>query len=146
MALSTGEKMKRRREQLGKPQSDIAAALGVPQSRISKWEIGEGEPGPTQMFVIARSLQCSLDYLCDPDAGDDYGVYRELSREERLVADLVEKMGAAVALDRLLALPPSEKKRAEQASDEKPAPPVSEGPSDGRPVSPRRIKPGTSTE
>jgi transcriptional regulator with XRE-family HTH domain len=62
--------LKRRREQLGLTQRDIATALGKTDQTISNWETGVYEPKmtPREFKQLCELLQWALD-----DIPDDFG-------------------------------------------------------------------------
>jgi transcriptional regulator with XRE-family HTH domain len=62
--------LKRRREQLGLTQRDIATALGKTDQTISNWETGVYEPKmtPREFKQLCELLQWVLD-----DIPDDFG-------------------------------------------------------------------------
>lgn len=51
----------RRKKRLS--QGGLGAAIGMQQSRISRWERGDGEPSIGQLIAIADACGVSLDYL-----------------------------------------------------------------------------------
>jgi transcriptional regulator with XRE-family HTH domain len=62
--MDLGRNIRRRREQLGLSQMELAKLAEIPQSRISEWESG----ARTQMSLhnlrsLARALGVSADYL-----------------------------------------------------------------------------------
>lgn len=62
------ETLKRRREELGMSQSELAAVLEVRQQTISEWETG------TRAIRLGRILELALDALArdrDGRGGDD---------------------------------------------------------------------------
>lgn len=54
-----------------KEQKDLAAALGVRESRVSKWKTVKGGPRIEEVAAIARALEVRLGWLVDDDAPDD---------------------------------------------------------------------------
>jgi transcriptional regulator with XRE-family HTH domain len=70
-AMTFAEKLEQLRSVRGLSQSDLAAAAGISQPRISEWK-REDSRGPSLPVAlsIARALGVSLDYLAD-DAQDD---------------------------------------------------------------------------
>ena len=60
-----GAKMRRLREQKGWSQGDVGASIGRIQSRVAKWELGQGEPEPADIVRIADLFDVDLRYLCD---------------------------------------------------------------------------------
>ena len=98
----------------GKSQSDIAAALGRYQSRVSKWKLGVGEPTPADLANIVRFFNVTYDYLCDEAVTDPLGVStfspaprpgEPLTDGERAILKVVRRLGEEAALDRLIAAP-----------------------------------------
>lgn len=137
--MTVADKIRNRREELGLTQAELAAEAGLVQSRVAKWEIGEGKPNTDHLKALARALKVTAEYLCDPDASAPQG-HRELSEDERFLARLVDRIGVQGAIDRLLDIGENEK-RADPASEEKPSPPVESKPNYARPVTPGRLVP-----
>jgi DNA-binding transcriptional regulator YiaG len=46
-----------RREELGLSQSDVARALGVDQSTVSRWEAGKARPRPRHAVALMELLE-----------------------------------------------------------------------------------------
>ena len=61
-----GKKIKELREMAGKTQEEIARALGVSKSTISKWEKGERTPSLGALEQICSLFQISIDLLLSP--------------------------------------------------------------------------------
>lgn len=57
-------KLADRRKMLGIPQKEVAKALGVPQSNVSRLENGKHEPQLSTVVAFARALGTRID-LCD---------------------------------------------------------------------------------
>ncbi|HEV7517265.1 MAG TPA: helix-turn-helix transcriptional regulator [Thermoanaerobaculia bacterium] len=47
----------------GWSQADLAGRLGMPRSRISKWEIGMQAPQLAELFAMSQVFRVSLDEL-----------------------------------------------------------------------------------
>ncbi|MDH5637098.1 MAG: helix-turn-helix domain-containing protein [Nitrospinota bacterium] len=58
-----GGKIRRRREELGLKQADIASALQLTAQAVSKWERGENAPDITLLGQLCRILGVSVDWL-----------------------------------------------------------------------------------
>lgn len=58
-----GVKIKKRREERGLKQADIANALQVSAQAVSKWERGENAPDILLLPQIAKLLDVSIDWL-----------------------------------------------------------------------------------
>ena len=52
-----GEAVRLRREQRGMGQEQLAAALGVRQQTVSRWENGLAVPRPSRVVELARMLE-----------------------------------------------------------------------------------------
>ncbi len=55
--------LKKLREKTGLTQKDIASALNIDTSTVTKWETGESRPRAEKLPEIARLLGCSVDDL-----------------------------------------------------------------------------------
>jgi ribosome-binding protein aMBF1 (putative translation factor) len=59
-------------EEEGRMQQWLACRVGIPESRISMWKRGIGEPSGTQLYEIARVLGVTMESLAgDDDAGGE---------------------------------------------------------------------------
>lgn len=71
-----GERIKRRREQLGLSQEELAARVGTSQKQISQYERGMVEPSTATVYLLSRELEVSTDWLfglsdhMNPEAGE----------------------------------------------------------------------------
>jgi len=63
--MSFGDRLKQRREEKRLTQEDVAAFFGADFSRqsVSKWERGDGYPEAENLWILAISLDMSLDEL-----------------------------------------------------------------------------------
>jgi transcriptional regulator with XRE-family HTH domain len=71
-----GRRIVRLREAKGWSQSDLADRMGVPGSRLSKWERGLNAPAFEDLPLLADTLDASLDEVIRG--------HKPLSRKERL--------------------------------------------------------------
>jgi transcriptional regulator with XRE-family HTH domain len=97
-------------------QGDLASAMGVHQSRISKWEMETGDMGPQHLLRLSEVFKVSLRHLCDlqskdrrepdPHARPPEGEQptSPTDPDEVVLWRIIRKMGPDVALDRLLSL------------------------------------------
>lgn len=74
--MELGEKLQQLRRQRGMTQEELAAALYVSRTAISKWESGRGLPSIDSLQVISRYFSVSIDSLLSTDevlaiAGED---------------------------------------------------------------------------
>ena len=58
-----GETVRLRREQRGMGQEQLAAALGVRQQTVSRWENGLAVPRPSRVVELARLLELEPSLL-----------------------------------------------------------------------------------
>ena len=61
--MEFNEKLKELRQQKGLTQEELAKALYVSRTAISKWESGRGYPSIDSMKAIAKFFSVSLDEL-----------------------------------------------------------------------------------
>ena len=103
MGAEVGRRIRNLRRDRGWSQRDLAALLGVTQSRLNKYEAGRLPPMGV-LLKLARLSGMSLDLLL-PDPGLD-GAERELrERLRRVIAVFGEERAAAVTLlDAMLAM------------------------------------------
>ena len=59
MRTTLAERLFRARERAGKTPTQIAAAVGVTEDTIRRWESGSGEPRITQAPALVEALGCS---------------------------------------------------------------------------------------
>lgn len=59
-------------------QVELAAALSVSQSQVSKWMRGKNTPDIFQAFKLAQKLGVSLDFLADTAAEDPIPALKEM--------------------------------------------------------------------
>ncbi len=60
-----GDRIKKRRKELGLTQPALGKAVGVSRAAVSLWEKNENEPKGINLQSIARALRCSADWLID---------------------------------------------------------------------------------
>ncbi len=93
------------REAIGQTQTDLANAIGIEQSDLSRWERGIRTPSDEQLAVLAEALQVSVSMLLDEGLRFSHPVHRtqraETKRTERKVNGRIEL--ARIAASRLLA-------------------------------------------
>ena len=74
--MELGEKLQELRKQRGLTQEELAAALFVSRTAISKWESGRGYPSIDSLRAISHFFSVSIDNLLSTDevlaiAGED---------------------------------------------------------------------------
>lgn len=55
--------IKAKREKAKMLQSDVAAALNVDISAVSKWEAGANKPTADNLIKLSKLFKCSIDSL-----------------------------------------------------------------------------------
>jgi transcriptional regulator with XRE-family HTH domain len=63
MSSVLGKTLRRRRDELGISQSDLARRLGVQQQTVSRWESGGSLPRPVRILQLAAELEVGHDDL-----------------------------------------------------------------------------------
>jgi transcriptional regulator with XRE-family HTH domain len=63
IAQLVGERIRARRKALGLKQREIAQALGIEQSEVSRWERGVHEPRGKNRARLCDVLGVTVDYL-----------------------------------------------------------------------------------
>lgn len=76
----------------GLTQKEVEAQLGFAENRISKWINGAGEPKAHQVWLLARALGVSAEYLLN-DSIDDPTNDTGLTEDERYILKTVRSIG-----------------------------------------------------
>ena len=63
LSADIGKRIEARRERLGLTQAQLAAAAGLHQSQVSRFERGDRNPSIKQAAAIAQALRCSVASL-----------------------------------------------------------------------------------
>ena len=101
-----GAKIRDLRSARGLTGEDVATAIGRVQSRVSKWEIGQGQPYPADLVRLADLFEVDVRYLCDdsqtePNKGCTEktemarGESWELTEDEKFLIMLSREVGGA---------------------------------------------------
>jgi transcriptional regulator with XRE-family HTH domain len=98
-------RLKLLREESGKLQKEVAAALNVTQSAYSAWELGKNTPDLESLYALADMFGSSLDYMLGYSADR----HVDLGRADRLIFEyllvkhgLEPTPGQRVALEAVL--------------------------------------------
>jgi transcriptional regulator with XRE-family HTH domain len=54
------QKLRQLREKARMSQADLAEILGITQTAVSKWELGQGMPRVSMLPRIAKVLRCKV--------------------------------------------------------------------------------------
>jgi len=93
-----GNKIARRRKDLGMTQVSLADALAVTRQTVSRWEAGSVLPDIDKIGDIARILGVSCDYLLK-DEIEEYDPTKEQQIPSAVSGLLMEMKGKNVKLD-----------------------------------------------
>lgn len=101
--MEFNEKLQQLRKREGLTQEQLAEALHVSRTAISKWESGRGLPGIDSLKAISKYFSVSLDDLLSGDALLGIAERESRAREKRLYERIYGFLDCAVFL--LLILP-----------------------------------------
>ena len=65
--MKLSEKIYQCRKKAGLSQEALAVRLGVSRQAVSKWELGDAEPEPAKLKLLADTFHVSVDWLLSPD-------------------------------------------------------------------------------
>ena len=83
--MTTGEKIKKRRKELGMTMDDLGRAIGVQRSAINKYEMGLIDMKTSTLTAIARALSVPVASLLDDlEADEDSERLEALHQDPRL--------------------------------------------------------------
>ncbi len=110
-----GQKIKKRREQLGIEQKALAAQIGVGANAVSNWECGRTRPDISLLPKICTMLQIPIHELFDMPAPDE----PLLSKEAQKLQQLQDEHGedARRVLDKFFRLSPGHQYAVESLMD-----------------------------
>lgn len=95
--MTTGEKIKKRRKELGMTMDDLGRAIGVQRSAINKYEMGLIDMKTSTLTAIAKALGVPVVTLLDDlDTDTDAERIEALHQDPRLglLFDRTRKMSA----------------------------------------------------
>lgn len=61
--MTMGQRIAKRRKQLGLSQEALADAVGVSRQAVSKWELDEAQPDAAKIVLLAKTLELTTDEL-----------------------------------------------------------------------------------
>lgn len=64
-------RIKQYRKDKGLTQAQLGEKLGVAQSTVATWEMGEIAPRTKTLIKIAEVLQCTVDELLQKEPGEE---------------------------------------------------------------------------
>jgi len=84
-------RLKKRRTLLNITKEDLASKALTTQSRISKYERGEDQPGMEEAANLASALDCSLTWLIRGKGATESGkILIEVTKDQKKLLDLLE--------------------------------------------------------
>lgn len=89
--MTLGEKIKQARTENGFTQEELAEKLMVSRQAITKWESDKGIPDISNLRMLARCFNVSIDYLLDDGENVDMSVVRESIDISRYSKALIKK-------------------------------------------------------
>ena len=75
--MTLGEKIKEARKQAGLSQEQFADKMNVSRSAVAKWETDKGIPDISNLKVMSKLLNVSIDHLLDDGESPDFGEMTE---------------------------------------------------------------------
>ena len=92
--MTTAERIKQRRKDLGLRAEDVAERIGVSRSTMFRYENGEIEKLPINHLVpIAKALHTSVDYLMGWTEDEKEPIPMDEDRLDQEFVRLVEQLG-----------------------------------------------------
>ncbi len=87
-----GQRLKELRKAKGLTQKQLADLIGVKNSIISFYEVGDRIPSPEVIKKLAAVLHVSADFLLGLDKGDTINVSGLDDEDKKLVQNLVDAL------------------------------------------------------
>lgn len=87
--MNIGEKIKRRREELGITQRELAIRVGITEATLSRYENGIRIPNAQILAKLAEALQTDLNYFTD---GLPYNQFQLTGKDKKDIAIELERM------------------------------------------------------
>lgn len=87
-----GQKLKQLRKQKSLTQKQLAELIGVQNSVISFYELGDRFPSPEILIRIARELGVSTDYLLGLEKGETVDISMLSEKDKLLVRSIVDSL------------------------------------------------------
>lgn len=87
-----GERLRELRKQKNLTQKQLAAMIGVKNSIISFYEVGDRIPSPEVIVKLSAALQVSADYLLGIEKGESIDVSGLSESDKKLVRLLVDTL------------------------------------------------------
>ena len=99
--MKLGENILKLRKEKGLSQEELAEKLNVTRQTISNWELGETQPTPSQLKVLSKIFQISIDKILDNDI--ENSLVDKVSNTEKLAGTIIRILkGIGIAFVLLL--------------------------------------------
>lgn len=86
--MKLGENILKLRKENKLSQEDLAEKLNVTRQTISNWELGETEPTPSQLKILSKIFNVSVDQLLNNDVNDL--LIEKVSNTEKLAGIIIK--------------------------------------------------------
>lgn len=91
--MTTGDKIKFHRKQLGLTQTELGEKLNVKKNAVSKWECGRVDDIPTsKVKLLAELFDIPISYLVDDAKKPTPVSESELSADHKFLIDAIHSM------------------------------------------------------
>lgn len=90
--VEIGEKLRRLRKQKNLTQKQLASLIGVQNSIISFYELGDRIPSPEIIIKLASVLHVSTDYLLGLEKKESVDISDLTDNDKLLVRSLVDSL------------------------------------------------------
>lgn len=87
--MEFGQKLRKLRKQHNLTQKELASMIGVKNSIISFYEVGDRIPSPEIIRKLAKTLHVSADYLMDIEKNESVDISGLSEHDKSLVRSLV---------------------------------------------------------
>lgn len=86
--MKLGENILKLRKENKLSQEELAEQVNVTRQTISNWELGETEPTPSQLKILSKIFNVSIDKLLDNDV--DSLIINKVSNTEKLAGIIIK--------------------------------------------------------
>lgn len=91
MQIKFGEKIRELRKRDGRKQEDLAAALGITNQAVSRWEANGGYPDIEMIPVIANYFHITIDELFGYDSHRQKKLQSYIEKADQMAAEMISE-------------------------------------------------------